>query len=96
MIAFCTADMSGCKKNSDNDSDFAGTGTVRYIYIEGGFYGIEDDSGQNYDPIDLPDEFKIDGLRVRYNYVPRFDMTSVHMWGTMIQVIDMQLDAGAI
>lgn len=33
------------------------TGTVKYIDLEGGFFGIIGDSGKNYDPINLSEEF---------------------------------------
>ncbi|MBI4711867.1 MAG: hypothetical protein HY762_00960 [Planctomycetes bacterium] len=51
-----------CDKGDSNSSSGAflsEIGTVRFIDIEGGFYGINGDTGQNYDPINLGTECKI-------------------------------------
>jgi len=61
------------------------TGTVKYITIEGGFWGIISDDGKNYDPRNLPAEFKQEGLRVQVEAVVK-DGFSIHMWGTIIDV----------
>ncbi len=67
-----------------------GTGTVRFNPIEGGFYGIESDTGERYDPINLDKEFQVDGLRVRFEGRKREDMASFHMWGTLIEIIKIE------
>ena len=43
-----------------------GTGRIQYNDFEGGFYGIVSDDGEHYDPKNLPDDFKEDGLRVGF------------------------------
>ncbi|MCS7242333.1 MAG: hypothetical protein NZ706_06645, partial [Candidatus Caldatribacterium sp.] len=40
------------------------TGTVVYVPLEGGFFGILGDNGVQYEPVNLPEEFRVDGLRV--------------------------------
>jgi len=60
-------------------------GTVNYLDLEGGFYGIVDGKN-NYDPIDLPEDFQIDGLRVFVIARISKSQTSFHMWGTIIQI----------
>jgi hypothetical protein len=35
-----------------------------YKDMEGGFFAIDGDDGKTYDPINLPDSFKINGLKV--------------------------------
>ena len=42
------------------------TGTVVYLSFEGGFYGITGDDGRHYDPINLSQDFRIDGLPLRF------------------------------
>jgi len=69
-----------------NDGLIHGKGTVVHLSFEGGFYGIAADDGKNYDPINMPQEFKVDGLRVQFtanltNYL------SYHMWGLRRQAI---------
>jgi hypothetical protein len=66
-----------------------GTGTVRYISLEGGFYGIVGDDGKNYDPINMPQEFKIDGLRVQFT-ANLTDYASYHMWGYVVKLISIE------
>jgi hypothetical protein len=63
------------------------TGTVRYIDLEGGFYGIETDDGRKLDPVNLPKEFQKDGLRIQARVAEIQDGVSVHMWGTPVQII---------
>ena len=66
-----------------------GTGTVKYQSFEGGFYGIVGDNGMNYDPPNLPQEFKVDGLRVQFTAKPT-DYASFHMWGKVIELFSIQ------
>ena len=47
-----------------------GAGTVVFQAMEGGFFGIIDDDGNRYDPVDLDDGLKRDGLRIRFTLEP--------------------------
>ena len=71
-------------------SDISGKGTVKFLDLEGGFYGIISDNGENYDPINLGKEFQVDGLRVRFDAKKRENLTSFHMWGTIIEIINIE------
>ncbi len=66
------------------------TGTVRHIEVEGGFYGIVTDDGTNLDPVNLPEEFQKDGLRLEARVVPLRDGVSIHMWGTPVRIIEFK------
>ncbi len=66
------------------------TGTVKYIDLEGGFYGIISDSSKNYDPINLSEEFKKDDLRVSFDAKIREDRVSIHVWGTLIEIVRIE------
>jgi len=66
------------------------TGTIQYINLEGGFYGIVDDDGNKYDPVNLQNEFQEDGLRVKFSFKVLTDTASMHMWGTLIELTDIQ------
>ncbi len=61
-------------------------GTVKYIDLEGGFYGIEDENGENYYPINLRDEYKEDGLRILFEYKVRTDIMTTVMWGKTVEI----------
>ena len=62
------------------------TGTVKHQGLEGGFWGIVGDDGQNYDPANLAVEFQKEGLRVSFEAETRPDAASFHMWGTIVEI----------
>ena len=66
------------------------TGTVRRIDLEGGFYGIETDEGMSLDPINLPEDFWKDGVRVRVRIELLEDQASVHMWGRLVRILSIE------
>jgi len=65
-----------------------GTGTITYVNLEGGFYGIIIQENR-YVATNLPPEFKVDGLRVKIKGKIRKDLVSIHMWGTLIELTDI-------
>ncbi len=67
-------------------------GTVTFLTFEGGFHGIVTADGERLDPINLPDEFRVDGLKVRFDYKPRTDLGSFHMWGTLVEIERIKKD----
>ena len=62
------------------------TGTVTYLDLEGGFYGIVTDEGKNLDPVNLPDDFKEDGIAVRAYVETLEDRVSFRMWGELVKI----------
>ncbi|KAB2877990.1 hypothetical protein F9K33_14725 [bacterium] len=62
-------------------------GRVQYAEIEGGFYYIAGEDGQNYDPINLEDEFKHVGIDVAFIAIVREDLASFHMFGVIIEIV---------
>jgi len=78
LILLIIFTLSGCKIPRKQDI-ISETGTVKYIDLEGGFFGIIGDSGKKYDPINLSEEFQRDNLRVSFDAKIREDMVSVHM-----------------
>jgi len=66
------------------------TGVVSYIDLEGGFYGILTGDGQKLDPVNLPEAFRKDGLRVRARVEDLKDRISFHMWGQLVRVIELE------
>ena len=95
LIIFLVLPIIACgsphvEKEGDKEGVVSGKGTVRFIDIEGGFYGIIGDNDKHYDPINLSQEFKVDGLRVRYKAKIRRDIGSTHMWGTQIEIIRIE------
>ena len=64
-------------------------GTVTYKNIEGGFYAIDGDNGSKYDPINLPESFRKDGLKVKVTARLKKDAMSFHMYGAIIEVVNI-------
>jgi hypothetical protein len=63
------------------------TGTVTWVELEGGFWGIKADNGKSYDPLgSLPKDFRKNGLKVRFEALVQKDAISFHMWGTIIKI----------
>lgn len=66
------------------------TGTVVFLSFEGGFYGIKGDDGRNYDPTNLPEDFRKDGLKIRIEVKRLSNQASFHMWGVIVELIHIQ------
>jgi hypothetical protein len=66
-----------------------GTGTVRFMTLEGGFFAIHGDDGIVYDPMNLPAAFRRDGTRVRFEARIRRDLGGIHMVGPIVEVLSI-------
>jgi len=66
------------------------TGVVKFINLEGGFYGIVGDTGQKYDPSNLPDKFKKDGMKVRFTAKEKKGAVSFRMWGKIVELTKIE------
>ena len=60
-------------------------GTIAFQSFEGGFYGIVAEDGRRFDPIDLPQPFRQDGLAVRVQGEP-LDLATIRMWGRPLRI----------
>lgn len=77
------SDLTGVASRVDAD------GVVRYVSLEGGFYSLESVQGK-FDPMNLPPDFKQDGLRVHFVGVVRHDIGSTHMYGQILELSDIR------
>jgi len=84
VIALCLLFMTGGSK-ADNISF---SGTIRYIDLEGSFWGIIATDGTHYEPTNLSDDYKHDGLAVQVVAVTK-DLYNIHMWGKIIEIISI-------
>jgi hypothetical protein len=71
----------------DPEDIVSGVGTIRYLDLEGGFYGIEADDGERYNPANLEEAFQEDGLRVRFRGVLQEDVVTIQMWGRPLELL---------
>jgi len=77
---------AGCSSRTE----ISGTGTLQFITLEGGFYGIVADHGHHYDPINLGQELQEDGIRIRFKAEKRKDLASAHMWGDVVELVEVE------
>jgi len=85
---FCFALSCACHKLPPGAVQ--GTGTMKLMGFEGGFYGIVGDDGSNYDPVNLSEEFKKDGLKVKFVIKLAETQVGFHMWGKIVEVISIK------
>jgi len=69
-------------------------GHVRYIDLEGGFYGIVTSSGTSYLPLNLPEEYRVDGLEVSFTGRTAPDTATIQMWGTPVFILSISAKNG--
>lgn len=73
-----------------NSDVVIGTGTIVFLSFEGGFYGIISDDGKYYDPLNLGQDFKVNGLRVWFEAKILHDVCTYHMWGIPVSLLAIQ------
>ena len=66
-------------------------GEVYRSELEGGFWAIRGDDGVTYDPTNLPEEFRKEGLRVEAEARRRDDIVSFHMAGPIVQLVRIRV-----
>jgi hypothetical protein len=67
----------------------SGLGTVRYVELEGGFYGIVADDSTRYQPQNLGSDYREDGMRVRFRAVAQDSAATMQMWGQPVEILDI-------
>ena len=65
-------------------------GTIKYISLEDGFYGIITNKGEKYLPLNLPEDFKKEGLRVWFKAKPK-KVATIYQWGKPIEILEIRL-----
>lgn len=77
--------LSSCGSDGEEEKLHV-TGTVLYVDLEGGFFGIVAEDGKQYEPVNLPDEFQLDGSPVEVKAIPKRDAVGIHQWGRIIVI----------
>jgi hypothetical protein len=75
---------------SVREREISSNGTIRFIDLENGFFGIKADTGDEYLPVNLNTSYEIDGLRVFFSAYPA-NVSTIAMWGTPIRLITIGL-----
>lgn len=79
---------SGC--SCGNISVISKTGTMKHIELNGWFYGIVSDDGKEYEVTNLDSTFQEDDLRVRFDAKILENAESIHMWGTVVEITNIE------
>ncbi|NQT73396.1 MAG: hypothetical protein HQ553_11615 [Chloroflexi bacterium] len=76
--------------NSDNkEVAISFVAKVRWIPLEGGFYGLVADDGRRFLPLNLPDTFRKEGLKVRVRGEIK-KVVTIYMWGTPFEIHEIE------
>jgi len=65
-------------------------GFIRYVELEGGFYGIEAENGRKYYPVNLPVNFQVHNKRVRFIARVLGNIATGTMWGSPITLLRIE------
>ena len=66
------------------------TGKVVYQNLGVGFWGIVDKSGNEYRPINMPEQLKYKGAEVRVTIKEIEEEMSMFMWGTPVKIVSFR------
>lgn len=69
-------------------------GTVQYLTIEGGVFVIRTEDGAHYQPINLPEHLRRDGVPIEAEAVRRDDIATIGMAGTIVELLRIRERTG--
>lgn len=62
------------------------TGIAKYQDLGPGFWGIIGDNGQNWRPVNMPEQLKKEGFKVDVTVKKIDEGASLFMWGTPVKI----------
>ena len=74
------------------DPDFDARGVVRFYDVGGGRWAI-DTGAVAVEPVNLPQEFRVDGLRVAFEANARADIAGTPQFGPVVELEYIQMAA---
>jgi hypothetical protein len=86
LLLFLLSFLASCDFSSD-DKTFAIEGTVKFSAVELGCWFVLATDDTRYEPINLPEELKQDGLFVKLIVRPRDDAVSICMVGRLVEIV---------
>ena len=66
-------------------------GEVKWISLEGGFFGLVAEDGRKFFPLNLPEEFKKEGLKIRVKGNIGKGIATVQMWGIPFEIREIEI-----
>jgi putative lipoprotein len=90
LMAACASGGSNAWVDLKTDASTGPTielaGTVHHLEVEGGVWVIRDAKGTGYQPTNLPDRFRKEGMRVEAVGRRRDNLVSIGMTGTLVEL----------
>ena len=86
-MVFTFSTQSYAMESMESDTLLQFTAKVVYVPLERGFYGLViEETEQKYLPLNLPESFQIDGLKVQVEAVEEKSVVGLHLWGKYIRI----------
>jgi len=70
---------------------FSRTGTIQFIAIEGGFYGIITEKGEKLLPMNLDPQYLINGTIISFEGTYIKDLVTIQQWGRPFRISKVQV-----
>jgi hypothetical protein len=74
--------------SAQNEISFVGE--IRWISLEGGFFGLVAEDGRKFFPVNLPQEFKKEGLKIKVKGNIKKGIATVQMWGVPFEIHEIE------
>ena len=65
---------------------------MAYQNLSGGFWGIIDEKGNEWRPVNMPEQLKVEGKQVEVTATETEEEVSIFMWGTPVRIISFHTD----
>lgn len=82
--------ISSLRAGSAED-EISFVGEVRWISVEGGFFGLVAEDGKKFFPLNLPEEFKKEGLKIKVKGNIKKGIATVQMWGAPFEIHEIEV-----
>lgn len=84
----------GDDDDDDDGNEIEGIGVVEFVQVEGGCWSIRSEN-EVFEPINLPEGLRIDGLEVEFEGEIRTDVASICQIGPIIDLEEIELISGS-
>ncbi|QSZ66145.1 hypothetical protein RJ40_00825 [Methanofollis aquaemaris] len=92
-VVGATVLLNESRENENDAAEIAGHGTMKYIDLEGGFYGIIADDGKQYLPLHFRG-YIADDTEVDFKANVSEKTVTIQQWGTPVEIISLERTGG--
>lgn len=93
-IIFIILLLSGCssvsRESESNGSVKEFSGVVKYVELEGGFWGIITTENVKYEPVNLEHKYRKEDLEVSGELKIVENTATIRMWGKPVEIIEIR------